>query len=693
MDQPDLSSLSISCAVQAILNVQTGIDCFKDAGFSDGCAAIWTYIVLATNVDCGPICTDQAFSGEPNNGPPPTCELAECFQCGEDNDGPVFKEFAGRTRRSSGLLSGLVRKCSELASVVHSDPCEINAAEDACEARKAIDEVIGEEYGTVCQCDTIEGQVKLTCVDTLCLGCNDELSVCAEFSFGNLFSANGEVESTFTQVDYIHGMLFDQILYSEDKQADGVCSVTVNGMECDECGIISCDAGFDGIAIQCSNVPGGEDFNSCDQNFSADGVFQFFNIGEFDKCITPGEVACQRDRIEEEVQFGPPTTFGTRCECSKIDEESILTCIDTTCKHCNDDESVCTQYGYGFMYFDGSFSLDSNFELFEYIEGGTEQQIALGYYTDTCSASVDGVECTGCEYVDCNAGEFVGREVQCSNVVGGTDFTECDLTSTDDSVFETLNFGPDCIERTSSAEEGCLEKSLGENSKCACTESDVPGSPLPGGRFELECDKGEVCHCNQELDDSIDVCVSHMSNQVFDPLYGSIAFIEDVATYTQGRSDEVRLEMTSCDGDDAGCPFGFTCSMKVNGEDCSSCELCSEYVGGFNEEGVVPGLSFDCSDIEEGATFDLCSDPPTFVLSGVFRFLSDDVCTDVPRDCGALFDQCEFSTDCCSGRCAHNKCRTAFRAADKDTFKLSGSHGGAGGAGGEGRKRHRVRGM
>lgn len=679
MDQPDLSSLALNCATQAIFTQQNGIDCFMEAGFSEACAETWVYKVLTTNSVCGSVCTSHAFSGDPDFGPSPTCELVECLECDENNVGPVFKKIAGRNRRNSGLLSGLVRKCEQLADVVHIDPCGIfRAGEDACDARKAIDEDIGQDYGTVCKCNTIGDEVKLSCVDTLCFGCNDEMSVCAEFSFGDIFSSDGNKESSFTQMDYIHGELSDQLVFTE---ADGICSVTVNGEECDQCSILSCEDGFKGLEVQCANVLGGEDFNSCLGQFSTDGFFQVFNAGEFNECVTPGEVGCHRDRVEEELQG---TSFGTRCECSKGDKESILTCIDTTSKYCGTVENICSQYGYGFKYLDGSLSYDSRFEIFEYIEGRAESRMTFEYFTDTCSASVDGIECTACENVDCNNGEFSGREVKCSNVQDGANITECDLSSTEDSVFEALNFGPDSIQRTPIAEESCRESSLGED--CTCTESDVPGSPLAGGNFELECDTGEVCHCNAESE--VEACVSYEKNQKFDPLYGSVTFIEDVAKYTLGSSDEVRLEMTSCDADGAGCEFGFMCSLKVNGEYCSECKLCSEYTGGFNEGVDALGISFDCSDIEEGAVYDLCLDSPVSVSSGVFRFLSNnDVCPD-KLSCGALFTTCDYSTDCCSGRCLNNQCRTATRTRGKTTLKLGGSsRGGAAG------KRNRVRGL
>jgi hypothetical protein len=49
-----------------------------------------------------------------NNGGPPDCKINECLQCDEDKSGPLFKQFTGRTRRRSGLLSSIDRSCDSI---------------------------------------------------------------------------------------------------------------------------------------------------------------------------------------------------------------------------------------------------------------------------------------------------------------------------------------------------------------------------------------------------------------------------------------------------------------------------------------------------------------------------------------------------------------------------------------------------
>ena len=61
---------------------------------------------------------------DPNNGPPPTCGLNKCLQCDEDKAGPIFSQYAARTRRRSGLISEIIRPCDTIAKgIVHDPEC------------------------------------------------------------------------------------------------------------------------------------------------------------------------------------------------------------------------------------------------------------------------------------------------------------------------------------------------------------------------------------------------------------------------------------------------------------------------------------------------------------------------------------------------------------------------------------------
>ena len=70
---------------------------------------------------CAAVCIP--LLNAPNNGPPPQCLLNNCLECDEVYAGPLFTSVGGRTRRRSGLLSEIVRNCSEISHVRH-DPCQ-----------------------------------------------------------------------------------------------------------------------------------------------------------------------------------------------------------------------------------------------------------------------------------------------------------------------------------------------------------------------------------------------------------------------------------------------------------------------------------------------------------------------------------------------------------------------------------------
>jgi hypothetical protein len=129
MERPTIDDISVKCGARAILNVTDGIVCFmENVGFTEPCAAIWTYNALNTLAECGDLCRIHSLSGLPNNEDPPECDLVPCIQCDEDKSGFYFKLFGGRTRRRSGLLSAIVRNCTEVPRLIHRDPCDDSPA-------------------------------------------------------------------------------------------------------------------------------------------------------------------------------------------------------------------------------------------------------------------------------------------------------------------------------------------------------------------------------------------------------------------------------------------------------------------------------------------------------------------------------------------------------------------------------------
>ncbi len=112
----------IGAAVRAcaLANLATPFDslvsCIASLGFTLPCAQIWAYNTLNTRNHCFEVCIT---SNEYHN---PDGTLSECLQCDEDISGPIFKAFAGRTRRNTGLASSICRFCDEVQAVEHDYP-------------------------------------------------------------------------------------------------------------------------------------------------------------------------------------------------------------------------------------------------------------------------------------------------------------------------------------------------------------------------------------------------------------------------------------------------------------------------------------------------------------------------------------------------------------------------------------------
>ena len=90
-------------------------------GLTESCAKIWNYDGIYDGSNCLAICLVQLFSA--NNGPTPGCTLNDCLKCDEKRAGPKFSSFGGRTRRSSGLKSEIIRTCSSVYQDAIHNPC------------------------------------------------------------------------------------------------------------------------------------------------------------------------------------------------------------------------------------------------------------------------------------------------------------------------------------------------------------------------------------------------------------------------------------------------------------------------------------------------------------------------------------------------------------------------------------------
>eukprot|EP01062_Namystynia_karyoxenos_P017121 TRINITY_DN1628_c10_g1_i1.p1 TRINITY_DN1628_c10_g1~~TRINITY_DN1628_c10_g1_i1.p1 ORF type:complete len:286 (+),score=97.89 TRINITY_DN1628_c10_g1_i1:74-859(+) len=121
----DMTSNGKRCGAESLLSIKLGVKCFEKLGMTPDCALIWAYDAISDALPCGLTCLKD--TKQPYNVPP-DCRLNDCLQCDEDKAGPVFKRFAARTRRDSGLISAIQRPCSTVARLVHQ-PCNASASQ------------------------------------------------------------------------------------------------------------------------------------------------------------------------------------------------------------------------------------------------------------------------------------------------------------------------------------------------------------------------------------------------------------------------------------------------------------------------------------------------------------------------------------------------------------------------------------
>ena len=117
MRNPDLTDPVRDCGIKGMLEgEEANIECLMDIGFDEPCAQIWYFNTKHTRELCLEVCMSALDS--PHHQPDGT--LNDCIQCDEDESGPIFKAISGRTRRNSGLPSGLCRPCDSVSRVDHA---------------------------------------------------------------------------------------------------------------------------------------------------------------------------------------------------------------------------------------------------------------------------------------------------------------------------------------------------------------------------------------------------------------------------------------------------------------------------------------------------------------------------------------------------------------------------------------------
>lgn len=123
MNNFDMTTPARRCAMLNLLSESLMLQCYADMGMTEACGRMWGYNSANTRNLCLPSCMKEFFLEKVglggNNGPAPECAMNTCLQCDEDNSGPNFAKYAGRTRRNTGLESCITRPCEANKSLVH----------------------------------------------------------------------------------------------------------------------------------------------------------------------------------------------------------------------------------------------------------------------------------------------------------------------------------------------------------------------------------------------------------------------------------------------------------------------------------------------------------------------------------------------------------------------------------------------
>jgi hypothetical protein len=111
----DLTQPVRQCGLDNLNDFEGNVACLQELGFDLPCAQVWAYNTAHTRENCIAECL--AGLNDPYNLP--DGGLNPCLACDEELSGPVFKAYAGRTRRNSGLASALCRPCDQALPVAH----------------------------------------------------------------------------------------------------------------------------------------------------------------------------------------------------------------------------------------------------------------------------------------------------------------------------------------------------------------------------------------------------------------------------------------------------------------------------------------------------------------------------------------------------------------------------------------------
>ena len=120
----------------------------------------------------------------------------------------------------------------------------------------------------------------------------------------------------------------------------------------------------------------------------------------------------------------------------------------------------------------------------------------------------------------------------------------------------------------------------------------------------VEDDSGTVLDCLEEClfcNEAETVCGLQSAQALYESGTGDRVAVGGVFEYLFGLDDFLAVERTGCEETDGVITTCTGCAVYVNGEECNSCELVVCPTSIIAEQ-------IDCTNIEDGATFDFCDE-------------------------------------------------------------------------------------
>jgi len=327
---------------------------------------------------------------------------------------------------------------------------EISSSESEAACRALLEYQMShfEDFGSTCECiDNLNDTYTMACQND-CELCED--SSCALFSKEMLFSSLGIPMRSFTCVNFTSGTDSGKEVCEEWISFNAVCRLVVNGQDCNTCDLQSCEASVDnGFIVDCANVDEvGTVVNTCIDTSFVGYVLEIQRISpssaSVGRCNLSGSLATQPSiaattlpppGTSEPVAESPASSsseaqaawvrelgkdlsyfeeYAPTCECiDNRDGTYNLTC-QNDCEEC--EESSCFLSS-TWSFFDDRGVIMQGGGCVKFTTGAyTGEEVCFSESVSECSLTVNGQNCSTCEFQHCEGTDGDDILADCTNV-------------------------------------------------------------------------------------------------------------------------------------------------------------------------------------------------------------------------------------------------------------------------------------